>query len=127
MGYAFNTPKGRTLSEAQDSLKPFLAKVLSGLRQKMGERYFMHASEGNGSIFYFFSPNHPIDSFSLILRVRDPVDNPKQVSLSFGYMPYKSSGAPDFKNSVEERISAEAETAGLAFMKLFRDVLRRIR
>ena len=102
----------------------FLPKLLSELRKKMGERYFMNSSsEGHGKVFYFFSPRHPIDSFSLIVAA----DNGGNISLSFGYMPYKATGRPDFANSKEQTMRANAETAGLALMKLVRTVLNEIR
>ena len=120
VGYSLDTPEGIALHEARESVVLFIPKLLSMLRQKMGERYYMNSStEGHGKIFFFFAPKHPIDSFSLILAT-----DHRGTSLSFGYLPYKVTGRPDFSNSIEKTMRANPETAGLALMKLVRDVLK---
>lgn len=124
VGYTLDNPEGVALHEARDSVALFIPKLLSELRKKMGERYYMNSSsEGHGKVFYFFAPRHPIDSFNLIVGA----ERGGTISLSFGYMPYKATGRPDFANSTEKTMRANPETAGLALMKLVRTVLSGIR
>jgi hypothetical protein len=123
-GYSLDTEEGVSLHEARESITIFLPKLLSMLRSKMGERYYINSSsEGRGRVFYFFAPRQPVDAFSLVVSA----ERNGTVKLSFGYMPYKATGRPDFANSVEETMKANAETAGLALMNLVRKVLSGIR
>lgn len=116
--YAPSTLDFESLDEARDSVNIFLPKFVEILRKTMQDRYYVTASEGRGKLFYFISPRHPVDTFSLTLWVKDG-----KAYLDLGFTPYNLKGEPDYGKMKNERATAHPEMAGLAFMRLVRKIL----
>lgn len=112
---------GILLEDARSSVAVMLPKILRTLQQHQGDRYYMNASESHGKIFYFFSPRQPIDAFNLTLYIKNG-----EAMCIFGYTPYKLNGLLDFQNMKHESVSSLPEMAGLAVMRLLRDLLATI-
>jgi hypothetical protein len=111
-----------SLQLAKESVNILLPKFLDLLHKAQGETYYMNASGSHGRIFYYFSPKHPVDSFHLMLGSRR-----ERVILNLSYMPHRLDGSPDFQNSVQLVQGVEdPELAGLALMRLGRQLLTRI-
>lgn len=121
LAYLPDTPDLQKLDEARDSVAVFLPKLLEMLHKKQGERYYMNSSESHGRIFYFFSPQHPLDAFNLALSIRNG-----HAFLAFGYAPYTAQGKLDFRGMVGQQAATDPEMAGLALMRLVRAVLAKI-
>jgi len=119
--YLPDTPALQALDDARDSIGALLPRLLELLHKKQGDRYFMNGSESQGKIFWFFSPPQPIDAFNLTLAIRGD-----QAFMAFGYTPYMLDGHLDFHGMISAHATAEPELAGLALMRLVRDVLSRI-
>lgn len=119
--YLPNTPALQALDDARDSIGALLPRLLELLHKKQGDRYFMNGSESQGKIFWFFSPPQPVDAFNLTLMIRGA-----QAFIAFGYTPYTLDGRLDFHGMISSHVMAEPELAGLALMRLVRDVLSRI-
>jgi hypothetical protein len=119
--YVPDTPDLQKLDDARDSVAVFLPKVIEALHKKQGEHYYMNASESQGRVFYFFSPQQPLDAFSLTLSIRNG-----HAFLAFGYTPYTAQGKLDFHGMVNAQAATEPELAGLSLMRLVRAVLAKI-
>lgn len=113
-----DTPDLQDLEVARESVDVFLPKILRVLQDRQGDRYYMNASESHGRIFYFFSPRHPIDAFSLTLSARGG-----RATVVFGYTPYGLDGRPNFKGMRQQSVTSDPEMAGLAVMRLIRSVV----
>lgn len=116
-----DTEEGAMLEDARASVAVMLPKLLKTLQQHQGDRYYMNASESHGKIFYFFSPRQPIDAFSLTLYIQKG-----EAICVFGYTPYKLDGSLDFKGMKSERTLSRPEMAGLAVMRIVRELLATI-
>lgn len=121
LAYSLDTEEGVLLSEAKDSVGALLPKLLDAIRKHMGDRYHVNASEARGRIFYFFAPRQPVDAFNLTLSVQGDMAH-----LSFGYIPYKLNGKLDIANMKSEKAVIEPDLAGMAMMRLVRNLLGRI-
>jgi len=121
VAYLPNTEDLVALDDARSSVQVMLPKILITLGKHQGDRYYMNASESHGKIFYFFSPHQPVDAFNLTLYIK----NGEAVCV-FGYTPYRLNGMLDFANMKSEQVSAIPEMAGLAVMRILRDLLATI-
>lgn len=108
---------------SKDSINTLLPKFLDALHKAYRDRFHMNASQSGTSIYYFFSPKNPIETFALHLMVRGG-----KAHLALGYMPHGvTSGHPDYSKVVEERVVIDdPEVAGLAFMRMARKLLSRV-
>lgn len=119
--YLPDTPDLQKLDEARDSVAVFLPKLIEVLHKKQGDRYYMNSSESQGRLFYFFSPQQPLDAFSLTLSVRNG-----HALLAFGFTPYTAQGKLDFHGMINAQAATDPELAGLSLMRLVRAVLAKI-
>jgi hypothetical protein len=123
----YSLPDLRTDDEvfdaAQDSIEILLPKFLATLKAKFYERYHMNASKTKNRIYYYFTPDNPIDTIALALVVRN-----HKAYLELIYVPYAVAGDRlDYKKAVRESASVdEPDVAGLALMRMLRKVLARV-
>ena len=112
-----------TFQLAKESVNIMLPKLQDLLFRRIGDRYFMNASQRKTEVFYFFAPRAPIDTFSVHLAVRGG-----RVLLNIGYVPYTlDTNRPDFSKSVEVKgMATDPELAGLSLMRLCRKILSQI-
>jgi hypothetical protein len=119
--YLPDTPSLQMLDDARDSVAVFLPKVLDLLHKKQNDRYYMNASESQGRIFYFFSPRQPVDSFNLTLYMKG-----LQAFVAFGYIPYRPGGGLNLQGMISAHAVVDPDIAGMALMRVVRNVLGRI-
>lgn len=122
LAFAPSDPNFELIQEARDSINVFLPKFLDTLKKELGDTYGMNATEGHGKLVYFFSPRHPIDVFGLILSVRN-----ERVYLDLSYMPYALNGSLDLSKAKHEKAITNPTMAGLAFMRIARSLIHRLR
>lgn len=117
-----DTKEPDALLLAKESVNILLPKFLEMLRKKMGERYYMNASQANGRIFYYFAPRQPVDSFHLMVGSKQG-----KVFLNLSYMPHRLDGSPDFSNSRQVvQVVEDPELAGLDFMRVTRQLFTKM-
>ena len=108
--------------EAKESINLALPRFIKLLRKEMGDRYYANSSTRRMELYYFFSPRHPLDTFSVYVR---PAGNEK-VLMVVGYMPMDLKGRPDLAHSIEMRGPAMAPSAGFVLMMLAKRLLQKI-
>lgn len=108
---------------AKESVNILLPKLLDLLRKKMKERYSLNASQRREEVFYYFATKDPVDSFAMHFSVRNGV-----VLLDFSYVPFSPvTNRPDYTKVIESRgVAKDPELAGLALMRVVRQVLDQI-
>ena len=108
--------------EAKLSVEILLPKVLATLKQKFGERFYMHATQQRMKLYYYFSADPAMETISLMMSVHG-----NAVTLGLGYVPTKLLGGADFSRALQETVLVrEPAVAGLALMRLLRKLLSRV-
>jgi hypothetical protein len=107
---------------ARESVASMLPKFQDLLHHKFNERYFMNSSASSTRIHYYFATKTPLETIAVMIGIVN-----QKVFLSMMYAPVNLHGAIDYKGAVEMRENVEdPELAGLALMRLGRQVLARV-
>jgi len=107
---------------ARDSIAILLPKLLDALRKKFHERYHMNASLGHKTLFYFFESPNALEAIGLTLSIRN-----RHVFLNMLYAPYDLNDKIDYSKKVEVKTTvSDPDLAGLALMRLVRDLLSKV-
>ncbi len=111
-----------TVAIARDSVAGMLPKFLDLLHHKFNERFFMNSSASSTRIHYYFATKNPLETIAVMIGIVS-----QKIFLSMMYAPVNLQGAVDYKGATEMRENVEdPELAGLALMRLGRNVLARV-
>lgn len=108
---------------AKDSLNVFLPKFRDMLRAIMKETYYMSISNRGTDAYWYFQAKVPLDVFWVQLRTKT-----QKTWVTVGYAPFHlTEDRPDYSKAVERTVKVEEEDlAGLSFMRLSREVLKKV-
>ena len=107
-------------TEAKISINAMLESFLRYINKAMGDKYRLGVSESRGRGYYFFTGQHQLDSFALMVSLSEW----DIVELRLEYVPFDLNHKPELskKVSVSER-AADPQIAGMALMRAARKMV----
>lgn len=107
---------------AKDSVNVFLPKFRDMLRAALKETYYMSISNRGTDAYWYFQAKVPLDVFWAQLRTKN-----SKTWMTVGYAPFHlTQDRPDYSKAIERTVEVDEEDlAGLTFMRVAREVIKK--
>lgn len=116
------TREEEIFSDAKTSIEIMLPKVIQALAKKFKDRFDMRATQQKLKLYYYFGNPYGLETVALTLTLRGG-----KPLLWWGYIPTKVVGGSDFSKAIYTQVRVQdPEMAGLAMMRLLRELLAKI-
>lgn len=117
------TLEEEAFGDAKLSIEIMLPRVLQTLGKKFRDKFYMRATQQKFKLYYYFSGHPALETIALTLTLKGG-----KPFVWLGYIPTKVTGGSDLASAVYEQVRVQdPEMAGLATMRLLRDLLSKVR
>lgn len=110
------------MGDAKLSFEIMFPKVLSTLRKKFNDKFYVNSTSRRGRVYYYFSANPAMETITFTLDVKSG-----NVLLGVGYVPHNAVKGPDYSRSLHKTVRVrDPELTGLEVMRQLRSILSRV-